>query len=421
MGADQASPWTDKLNHLIPWGSSTCSKAPLVAPEEPGVVVRGAGCRVWDDRDREYIDFRNGMGPVTLGYGYGPVADAIRTQLDRGIVFGHPHPLECEVAQMLCDLVPCAEQARFLKTGGEAVAACIRAARTYTGRDHIIQVGYNGWLNSLAHGGLRMPNQPQLEVPPGVPRAVSELHHACAWNDIEAMRKLFNEFDGNIAGVVVAADYRHMADGKTFYPQVRELTEQHGAVLIYDEIVTGFRVALAGVQEYFGVTPDMAVFAKGMANGMPLSAYVGRRDLMNTFERGVVSSTYGGEVLSLAAAKATIQTYAGHHVVDFLWSQARALWTQVNCMLDDRGIAAKLEGFWPCPLWVEQPGAAPTEPGTENLLDRLFRRSFAHGLSFYLASYINFSHKDEDVAETLHRFERVCDDLVETKATAGAV
>src|SRR5690349_7156651 len=126
MHKTDSEQWTERLQRVMPWGSSTCSKAPRYAPEEPGVIVRGKGCRVWDTDEREFIDFRYGLGPVTLGYGFPAVDAAIREQLENGIVFGHPHPLEAEVAEMLCESIPCAKQVRFLKTGGETIAACIR-------------------------------------------------------------------------------------------------------------------------------------------------------------------------------------------------------------------------------------------------------------------------------------------------------
>jgi len=151
--------WYERLQQVMPFGSSTCSKKAQYLPDEPSVIVRGKGCRVWDAEGREFIDFRNSLGPITLGYRFSAVDDAIREQLDNGIIFGHPHPLECEVAEMLCEVVPCAEQARFLKTGGEAMAACIRLARAFTGRDHVIQIGYNGWINSLASGARVLPGQ----------------------------------------------------------------------------------------------------------------------------------------------------------------------------------------------------------------------------------------------------------------------
>ena len=398
-----SSSWTQRLQDVMPFGSSTSSKAPSLEPEEPAVIVRGKGCRVWDDQGREFIDFRNGLGPVTLGYACASVNDAIKKQLDSGCVYGHPHPLECEVAEMLRDKIPCAEQVRFLKTGGEALAACIKIARAYTNREHVIQVGYNGWLNSLSAGGRVLPGQNASAnaAPPGVPAALSALHHTCAWNDIVAMKNLFEQLDNQIAAVVVAADYKQMSAGEIYYPAIRQLTRRHGVVLIFDEIVTGFRIACAGAQEYFETTPDMAVYAKGMANGMPLSAYVGKRDLMQTAKRAVISTTYGGEALSLAAAKATLECYDRENVVDFLWAQGDNLWSRVNQLMTDRNIGAKLEGFWPCPIW-----------SFENLdASNFFRACYKHGLSLYNVSYVNFSHKDGDVEEALTRFEKVAAEL----------
>ncbi|HTL27580.1 MAG TPA: aminotransferase class III-fold pyridoxal phosphate-dependent enzyme [Tepidisphaeraceae bacterium] len=397
------SSWTQRLQDVMPFGSSTSSKAPSLEPEEPAVIVRGKGCRVWDDRGREFIDFRNGLGPVTLGYGFPATDEAIRKQLDSGLVYGHPHPLECEVAEMLRDVIPCAEQVRFLKTGGEALAACIKIARAYTNREHVIQVGYNGWINSLSAGARILPGQSAASnvAPPGVPTCLSALHHTCAWNDLAAMEQLFQQHDKEIAAVVVAADYKQMSAGSTYYPAIRALTQKHGAVLIYDEIVTGFRISRAGAQEYFKVTPDMAVYAKGMANGMPLSAYVGKRDLMQTAKRAVISTTYGGEALSLAAARATLQTYDCENVVAYLWSAAEKLWSRVNQLMKDRNIGAKLEGFWPCAIW------------SFGHLDssKFFRACYKHGLSLYNVSYVNFSHRDADIDDAVKRFEKVCDEL----------
>jgi glutamate-1-semialdehyde 2,1-aminomutase len=358
---------------------------------------------VWDDRGREFIDFRNGLGPVTLGYAFPAVDEAIRKQLESGIVYGHPHPLECEVAEMLRDAIPCAEQVRFLKTGGEALAACIKLARAYTNREHVIQVGYNGWLNSLSSGARILPGQSAQanSAPPGVPACLSALHHTCAWNNLSAIEELFQQFDKQIAAVVVASDYKEMAAGATYYPALRALTQKHGAVLIFDEIVTGFRIARAGAQEYFKTTPDMAVYAKGMANGMPLSAYVGKRDLMQAAKRAIISTTYGGEALSLAAAKATLQTSDRENVVAYLWAAGEKLWSRVNALMKEHNIGAKLEGFWPCPMW-----------SFTNLdAGRFFRAGYKHGLSLYNVSYVNFSHRDNDIDDAVKRFEKVANEL----------
>jgi glutamate-1-semialdehyde 2,1-aminomutase len=317
--------------------------------------------------------------------------------LESGIIFGHPHPLEGEVAEMLRDCIPCAERVRFLKTGGEALAACIRLARHHTGRDHVVQIGYNGWLNSLASGGRTLPGTTAAAIPPGVPAALSALHHAYAWNDVEGLDALFSKSGDSIAALVVAADYVGLPQGKTFYPFLRELTRQHGTVLIYDEIVTGFRLAIGGVQEFFGVTPDLAVFAKGVANGLPLSVYCGRAEIMDKLKAVAVTSTLGGETLSLAAAKAVITTYRTKPVICHLWQKGETLWRGVNALFRQHQVPAELAGYWPCPMIR----FAPEAP--QGFAERFYRAAYRHGVSLYSISYVNFSHQDKDIAETLER------------------
>ena len=397
--------WNKRLKAIIPWGSSTCSKAAKWTPEEPAVIVRGKGCRVWDADGREFIDFRNGLGPVTLGYQFPAVNEAITRQLQDGIVFGHTHPLEAEVAEMLSKNIPCADRVRFLKTGGEAIAACIRLARYHTGRDHVVQIGYNGWLNSLASGGRSLPGTTSLDVPPGVPEALGGLHHASDWNDHEHLEKLFNEHGDKIAALVISADYGRMAEGKSFYPFIRELTNRHGTVLIYDEIVTGFRIALAGVQEYFKVTPDMAVFAKGFANGMPLSTYCGRSEIMDKLNKVIVSSTYAGETLSLSAAKATLETYKKENVVAHLWRMGEQMGRGMNALFAKYRVPISVKGFWPCPSIGFEPDAPM------DLMERFFRGAYRQGVSLYNVFYVNFSHKENDIREALERLEKALQTL----------
>lgn len=394
----------EKMERVIPWGSSTCSKKAKLCPEEPGVIVRGKGCRVWDADGREFIDFRNGLGPITLGYGFPQVDSAIRTQLESGIVFGHPHPLEGEVAEKLIARIPCADQARFLKTGGEALAACIRLARHFTGRDHIVQIGYNGWLNSVASGARVLPgsDSPVNVPPPGVPQSLSDLHHSCPWNNLDALDALLTAHNGAVAAIVVAADYATMAAGREFYPALRTRADKSGALLIFDEIVTGFRIAVGGAQEYFGVTPDLAVFSKGIANGMPLSAYVGRRDVMSALDKVIVSSTFGGETLSLAAARAVMRIYSEQDVISHLWRQGQTLWEGLNALFRSHEIPAEARGFWPCPALIF------SGLDKADTRERFLRAAYRNGISLYDVSYVNLSHSDSDIAEALERLEAAC-------------
>jgi len=400
--------WRKRFCDRIPGGSCTGSKAPVLMPEEPAAIVKGKGCRVWDVDGREFIDFRNGLGPITLGYQFPAVDAAIREQLENGIVYGHPHLLECEVAEMICDVIPCAEQVRFLKTGGEAIAASIRIARAYTGKDHIIQIGYNGWLNSLAPGGQQLPGQLAGNRIHGVPDCLSSLHHTAGWNDMDRIKEIFSECHNNVAAVVIAANYEKMEQGKTFYPEIRDFTSKNGSLLIFDEIVTGFRIAIGGAQEYFNVTPDLAVFSKGIANGMPLSVYTGKKEVMSVCEKGgkiTISSTFGGETLSLAAAKASITAYITRDVIDHLWKQGEKMWSGTNKLLESGGIPLKYVGFWPCPTIV------PLKNDGSEIKNKFLRAAYKHGVSLYNVSYVNFSHSDSDIEEALSKLEAACKEI----------
>lgn len=392
------------LSQYIPWGSSTCSKKATLLPEEPQVIIGGKGCRVWDKDGKEYIDFRNALGPVTLGYCFETIDNAIKEQLDSGIIFGYPHPLEWEVAKMLCDIIPCAERARFLKTGGEAIAACIRIARYCTGKKHIVQIGYNGWLNSLSAGARVLPGQKAVASPPGVPLEISSLHHTCDWCDTGRLEQIFNHND-DIAAIVVAADYENMEAGKTFYPFLRELTERHGSLLIFDEIVTGFRIARGGVQEYFNVTPDMAVFAKGIANGMPLAAYVGKAKYMDQLEKVIISSTYGGETLSLAAARAVMEFYEKNDVIGHLWHVGRMFRDGFAQLLKKYNIPAEIKGMPPVSFIYFSPEA------TSEMIEKFYRSIFKQGVCLYRGGYVNYSHNEEDILEALSRIEKGLENL----------
>lgn len=386
--------WRERALAVIPVGSSTNSKAPALLPEEPEVIVAGSGCRVRDDRGREYIDFRCALGPVTLGYRDPRVDAAIRAQLDDGILFGHPHPLETTTAELFCSLVPGAEAARFLKTGGEALAAVIRIARAYTGRDHVVQIGYNGWLNSLAPGARVLPGA-AADAVPGVPAALVVLHHAVDWDDRDELTRLFEAHGSDIAVVLVAADYPAIPAAGEFYRHLRELTDRHGALLAYDEIVTGFRIALGGIAEATGVIPDLSVFGKGIANGMPLSVYCGRRDILSVLDRGevVVTSTHGGETLSLAAATATMTALRDEPILERLHLAGTRLRDGMNALFAQARTDIRLVGHPACPQFM----------GDEALVQEFFRAAFRNGLSFYRVAYVNAAHTDLDIDDALQR------------------
>lgn len=282
----------------IPLGTQTFSKSKTQFPfgVSPYYIKNGRGSRVWDVDGNEYIDFINGLASVTLGYSDPDVTVAVRTQLEEGTIFSLPHPIEVEVAEKIIEMVPCAEKVRFGKNGSDATAGAIRLARAYTGRDHVAVCGYHGWQDWYIGSTSRNL---------GVPQAVRKLTHTFMYNDINSLHCLFQEWPGQIAAVIMEPmNICEPADG--FLEEVKELTNKNGSILIFDEVVTGFRFANGGAQEFFGVTPDITTLGKGLANGYPISAVVGRADIMSLMEEIFFSFTFGGEALSLAASMATM-------------------------------------------------------------------------------------------------------------------
>lgn len=232
----------------------------------------------------------------------------------------------------LVEIIPCAERVRFLKTGGEAISACIKIARNYTKRKKIIHCGYNGWLNFFATSGV-LPTGLSSSTPlNGIPPEISSLHKTLQWADFESWENIFKNEGEEIAACVIASNYKEMKKGKEFLPFIRELTKRYGSLMIVDEIVTGFRVAIGGVHEYFNFLPNMAVFSKGIANGMPISAYLGKKELIDSSKEIGISSTFGGETLSLSASLAVIEFYKKNNVIEYLWKTGEKMWGEINCL-----------------------------------------------------------------------------------------
>jgi glutamate-1-semialdehyde aminotransferase len=304
----------------IPGGAQTNSKRPsqFALGGYPIYAERGEGGCIVDVDGNRYIDLVQALGPVILGYCHPAVDAAIAAQLQRGILYGLMSPLEVECAELLAEVIPCAEMVRFFKGGGEATAAAARTVRGYTGREIILNSGYRGWPDvwSAAAGD------------PGIPASLAESVESFAEFDLAALQSRFEFHQGQVAAVFL--DIQRVAPPPGYLQAVKALCHAHGALLVYDEIVTGFRLALGGMQEYCQVTPDLACFAKAMANGMPLACVAGRADVMSTMRDRLISITYGGESLSLAASVACIQTLREQNVPNYLWELGKRLRVGLN-------------------------------------------------------------------------------------------
>jgi glutamate-1-semialdehyde 2,1-aminomutase len=301
----------------IPLGSQTFSKSYIQFPKgvSPFFIQKGNGSLVWDIDGNQYIDFVSGLLAVFLGYNDPDVNAAVLQQLHNGVSFSLAHPLETLVAEQLIKLVPCAEMVRFGKNGSDATSGAIRLARAYTNREHVAVCGYHGWQDWYIGSTAR--NR-------GVPKSTQELTHPFTYNDASTLERLFATYPNQIAAVIL--EPMNVEEPKNgFLEAVKQLAHTHGALLIFDEMITGCRFANGGAQAYFNVIPDLATFGKGIANGHPLSALVGRKEIMSLMEELFFSFTFGGETLSLAAAYATLNKIQTEPVVAQLYERGTQL------------------------------------------------------------------------------------------------
>ena len=285
-----------RAEKTIPLGSQTFSKSKTAYPYgvSPLFLERGLGCQVWDVDGNQFTDYVSGLLAISLGYCDVDIDNAVIKQLKSGVTFSLPHRLEMEVAELLVELIPCAEMVRFGKNGSDVTSAAIRLARAYTGKDDIAVCGYHGWQDWYIGSTSR-----DL----GVPNATKALTHTFIYNDIDSLAAIFAQHQ---LAAVILEPMNIAYPEQDFLKKVKLLCEQHNTLLIFDEMITGFRFDLGGAQTLFEVTPDLATFGKGMANGYPISAVVGRKDIMMLMEEIFFSGTFAGETLSLAAAKATL-------------------------------------------------------------------------------------------------------------------
>lgn len=313
---------------LIPAYTQTLAKGPgqYVQGVAPIYAQRGQGAHVWDVDGNSYLDYTMAVGPLVLGYGHGVVNKAIEQQLADGITFSLMHPLEVEVAELIRSVVPNAESVRYSKTGCDVTTAAVRLARAFTGRSTVLCCGYHGWHDWYIG---------TTDRDAGIPQPVKDLTYTFTFNDVESV---LQAIDDDVAAIILEPMvFDEPRDG--FLQTLRSICDEKGIILIFDEMWTGFRIALGGAQERFNVRADLACFSKAVANGMPLSILTGRADIMKLCEHDVFFfTTFGGEALSLAAAKATIQFLRDHDVPRRIEEVGDVLRNGVNAIIQELGI-----------------------------------------------------------------------------------
>jgi glutamate-1-semialdehyde 2,1-aminomutase len=325
---------------------------------------------------------------------------AVRAQLDQGVTFSLPHPIETALAEMIVAAVPCAELVRYAKNGSDATAGAIRIARAYTKRDRVAVCGYHGWQDWYIGSTTR-----DL----GVPEATKSLTHRFDYNDIGSLRTLLEQHPGEFAAVILEPmNTTWPADG--FLEDVAEATRAAGALLVFDETITGFRFAMGGAQALFGVTPDLATFGKGIANGYPLAIVTGRATYMRFMEDVFFSFTFGGETLSLAAAKAVLTKMQREPVLETIHRQGQKVLDGVARRIGEHGVAdfCSVSGH---PAWSFFTIAAAGPYDAYELKTLYLQEMFARGILTLGTHNLSYAHSDEDIETLLGAYDAVLPSL----------
>lgn len=405
-----------RAHELIPGGCHTYAKGDDQFPEQaPAFIARGRGCHAWDTDGNEYIEYGMGLRAVTLGHGFAPVVRAVARQLDDGVNFSRPAPIELECAEMLQSLIASAEMVKFCKDGSHAIDGAIRLARAYTGRDMIAICGDHPFF-STSDWFIG-----STDMNAGIPQVIRDQVVKFRYNDAASLEALLAEFPDRIAAVVMEpARIEEPRPG--YLGRVKELTRASGAVLVFDEMITGFRWHLRGAQELYQVAPDLSSFGKALANGFSVSALVGRRELMelgglsHARERVfLLSTTHGAETHALAAALATMRFYRDHPVVETLHARGARLREGIARAVVENRVEGHFEALGrDCNLlFATRDSALQSSQAFRTLfMQELIRRGIV-APSFV----VSYSHTEQDidvtvaaVAEALRVYRRALED-----------
>jgi glutamate-1-semialdehyde 2,1-aminomutase len=375
--------------------TQTLAKGPgqYVKGVAPKYLTKGKGSHVWDVDGNEYIDYNMGIGPISLGYCYDKVDEAIIKQLHDGITFSLMHNSEVELAELVHEIVPNAEAIRISKTGADVCSAAIRVARAFTGRKKVLCCGYHGWHDWYI--GVTSRNK-------GIPEEISGLTYTFNYNDIDSVKESLDED----TACVILEPFVFEEPKNNFLHELQKVCRANGTILILDEMWTGFRVSLGGAQEYFDIKPDLAVYSKAFANGMPISLLTGRKDIMQLFNQDVFFfTTFGGEALSIAAAIATITEMKEKNVQTQIAKQGRKLKDGYNQMASELGISSytKCSGYDCRTIMTFDASAGDPLVLKSFVQQEMIKRGILWGGFHNMC----FSHTDEDIDYTLKAYADV--------------
>jgi len=369
----------------------------FVEGEYPVYINHGYGSHIVDVDGNDYIDMLCAYGPIILGYNEPEINRAVCGQIEKGFCFALVQEVQNDLIKRLINLIPSAEMAILVKTGSDATGVAIRIARGFTGKEKILRCGYHGWHDWC------------VEVKGGVPKQIRDLTLEFPYGDLEYLEKLLRENKNEVAAIIITPVGHPLAQPVSapapgYLEGIRSLADQYGTVLIFDEIRSGFRVAMGGAQERYGVTPDISTFGKALANGYAISACVGKTDIMNVAEKEVfISSTFFPNSLEMVAAMKCLDILEREKVVDAIWESGTSFLASLKDLVKKTGVPASVSGIPPMPFLTFDKDAKDykerrTRFYTETIRRRLFIQPYHHW-------YLTYRHTKEDLVNALSIIE----------------
>jgi glutamate-1-semialdehyde 2,1-aminomutase len=388
-----------RAHQLIPGGAHTYAKGDDQFPERaPGFIVRGQGCHVWDLDGNEFIEYGMGLRTVTLGHAFEPVVTAAYKQMRLGANFSRPAKLEVDLAEVFLDVIDGADMVKFAKNGSDVTTAAVKLARAYTGRD-LVAICVDQPFFSTDDWFIGT-----TDLSAGIPQAITDLTLKFRYNNLDSIRDLFDRHPGRIACVVMEAEAT-VPPTLGYLTAVKELCEARGALLVFDEMISGFRWHLGGAQKFHGVVPHLSTFGKAMGNGFAVAALAGKREIMQLGgldhdQRRVflLSTTHGGETHALAASLETIRIYREQDVVGALWRQGERLRELISQSIIENRLDRLFEVVGrPCNLIfaTRDRDGSPSQAFRTLFMQELIR----HGI-IAPSFVVSFSHSDADIERT---------------------
>ncbi len=412
---------------LLPGGVNSPVRAFKAVGGDPITLVKGKGSRVWDADGREYIDFLASWGPLILGHTHPRVVERIKNEAEKGLTYGLTNPAEIELAKLVVESVPSVEKVRFVSSGTEATMSAIRLARGYTGRKYIVKFEgcYHGHYDSLlvsAGSGVATFGIPGT---PGIPEEIARLTIVIPYNDVSSLKETFEKYGNDIACVIVepvAGNMGVVIPDMEFLRELRRVTSNYGALLIFDEVITGFRLSLGGAQEVFDIDPDITCLGKILGGGMPVGAYGGKREIMSRIApEGPVyqAGTLSGNPLGMVAGAETITILREENPYANLEIKMKRLADGVSEILREKGIPHTINriGSMMTVFFTDKKVRNFEDAKTSDteLFGRFFRNLLNKGVlippSQFEAWFVSTAHTDEEIEEALGRIKSAVEAL----------